>query len=84
MQSPLSRIQSTVTPQATVEVYDCGCKIHYSAVDYGEFEGDLPQTLVLIPEFTPCKKHAGSSYSNPPTDSRLVAVLHEKESYLNE
>ncbi len=77
-------MQSSVNPQATVEVYDCGCKVQYRVVDYGEFEGDLPQTLLLTPEFTTCKKHAGSSYLSPPANSRLVTVLHEKESYLNE
>ncbi len=69
--------------QATVEVYDCGCKVHYRAVDYGEFEGDLPLTIVQVPECIPCQKHAGSSHTNPP-NARLVTVLHENESYLNE
>lgn len=87
MQSLRPRTQSSpVSLQATVEVYGCGCKIYYRAVDCGEFEGDLPQTMVLTPEFTLCQKHAGrgQGHMNPPPDARLVTVLHQNESYLNE
>ncbi len=86
MQSLKPRMQSSVNLQATIEVYECGCKIHYRVVDFDEFEGDLPQTLVLIPEYSSCQKHAsrGQEHSNPPPDARLVTVLHENESYLNE
>ncbi|TMI24394.1 hypothetical protein E6H36_08610 [Candidatus Bathyarchaeota archaeon] len=76
-------VPTPVNLQPTVEVYECGCTIHYQAVDCGEYEGDLPQTLVLVPEVNACEKHQAHR-PGPPTSVRLVAVFHEKESYLNE
>jgi hypothetical protein len=64
------------------EVYDCGCHLRYRKVDHGEFEGDLPQTI-LIPSFVPCDKHKGNSVV-PPPDARLVTVMREPENFLNE
>ena len=84
MDSQRRGIPYPVNLQATVEVYDCGCRIQYRAVAYGEFEGDLPETLVLVPELMSCEKHEGRLQKSSPPDARLVAVLHENESYLNE
>ena len=51
-------------------------------VDHGEFEGDLPQN-VLVPSFVPCDKHKGAAII-PPPDARLVTVMREPEKFLNE
>lgn len=84
MRSLRQGAQNPVNLQPTVEVYECGCRIHYRAVDYGEYEGDLPRTLILVPEIVSCERHVSCSRVNPPQDVRLVAVFHENESYLNE
>jgi len=65
-----------------VEEYDCGCKVQFRKVDYGEAKDDLPRNPLTVPEFLPCAMHKGAE--SPPLDSRLVKVRREYESFLNE
>jgi len=65
-----------------VEEYDCGCKIHFRQLDYGENSDELPRRKLLVPEFLPCSKHKGAQAVPP--DARLVKVRREHESFLNE
>ncbi len=65
-----------------VEEYDCGCKIRFRQLDYGESSEELPRRKLLVPEFLPCSKHK-EAQAVPP-DARLVKVRREHESFLNE
>jgi hypothetical protein len=65
-----------------VEEYDCGCKVRFRRLDYGEARDELPKKSVLVPEFLPCIRHV-IEQSVPP-HARLVKVRHEYESFLNE
>jgi hypothetical protein len=65
-----------------VEEYDCGCKIHFRQLDYGETSDEVPRGKLLVPEFLPCSKHKGAQAV--PLDARLVRVRREHESFLNE
>lgn len=67
-----------------MEIYDCGCQVRVYQVDHGEWEGDLPERPVTVPELTACAKHSGNGHEIPPRGSRLVTVLHEHEGFLNE
>ena len=66
-----------------VEEYDCGCKVHFRKLDYGEARDDAPKKPLVVPEYLPCSKHKGAQ-SIPPRDSRLIKVRREYESFLNE
>ncbi len=66
-----------------LEEYDCGCKIRFRRLDYGEAGNELPRKALVVPEFVSCDKHEGLQ-SVPPSDSRLVKVRREYESFLNE
>ncbi len=66
-----------------VEEYDCGCRVRFRKVDYGEAEEELPRKPVLVQDNVPCSKHKDVQ-DVPPPDARLVMVRHEHESYLNE
>ncbi len=66
-----------------LEEYDCGCKIRFRRLEYGEAGNELPRKALVIPEFLSCDKHKGLQ-SVPPSDSRLVKVRREYESFLNE
>ena len=65
-----------------LEEYDCGCKIQFRKVDYGEAKDELPRKSLTVPEYLPCARHKG--VESPPRDSRLIKVRREYESFLNE
>ncbi len=66
-----------------VEEYDCGCKVQFRKLDYGEANDEAPGKPLVVPEYLPCSKHKGAQ-SIPPRDSRLIKVRREYESFLNE
>ena len=66
-----------------VEEYDCGCKVQFRQVDYGESGHELPRDSVVVSEHIPCPKHKGVQ-DVPPRDARLIKVRREYESFLNE
>jgi hypothetical protein len=65
-----------------LEEYDCGCKVRFRQLDYGEAGDELPRRGVVMPELLPCSKHSGAQ--TVPSDARLVKVRREHESFLNE
>jgi len=65
-----------------LEEYDCGCKIQFRKVDYGEAKDELPRKSLTVPEYLPCARHKG--VESPRRDSRLIKVRREYESFLNE
>ena len=66
-----------------VEEYDCGCRVQFRQVDYGESGNEVPRNPLVVPEYSPCFRHKGAQ-SIPPRDARLVKVRREYESFLNE
>ncbi len=66
-----------------VEEYDCGCRVRFRNVDYGEAGDELPRKPLLISDYTPCPKHKNVR-EVPPRDARLIMVRHEHENFLNE
>jgi len=66
-----------------VEEYDCGCRVQFRQLDYGESGHELPRDPVVVSEHIPCPKHKGVQ-NIPPSDARLIKVRREYESFLNE
>ncbi len=70
--------------EAMVEVYECGCRVRSYKVDTAEWEVDPPEKRITVRELEPCHRHNANGHSILPTDSRLVTVFGQHESYLNE
>lgn len=66
-----------------IEEYDCGCRIRFRLVDYGEAGDELPRKPLVVPDYTPCSKHRNNQ-DIPPRDARLTTLRREHESFLNE
>ena len=66
-----------------VEEYDCGCRVQFRQLDYGESGHELPRDPVVVSEHIPCPKHKGVQNISP-SDARLIKVRREYESFLNE
>lgn len=66
-----------------VEEYDCGCKVRFRLVDYGEAGDELPRKPLVVPDYLPCSKHKNARDS-PPPEARLVTLRREHENFLNE
>ena len=79
----ISRPDESVRIGEELEEYDCGCKINFRKVDYGESKHELPRKALVVPEYIPCDKHK-TVQTIPPKESRLVKVRREYESFLNE
>jgi hypothetical protein len=73
---------STAAPPE-VEEYDCGCKVCFRLVDYGEAGDELPRKPLMVPDYTPCVRHKGNQ-DLPPPNARLIALRREHERFLNE
>ncbi|HEV2121014.1 MAG TPA: hypothetical protein VGS11_13030 [Candidatus Bathyarchaeia archaeon] len=66
-----------------IEVYNCGCKVRFYQVEFGESENDLTERPSLLSDYSPCSKHRNSK-GIPPEEARLLKLRGEHEAFLNE
>ncbi len=78
-----ARAGSSDSVRLEVEEYDCGCRIRFRLVDYGEAGDELPRKPLVVPDYIPCFKHKDTR-DMPPRDARLIALRREHENFLNE